>query len=185
MRDISLHLLDLMENSLRAGASLVQLELDLEAAGALSITLTDDGCGMDEELLRKAADPFTTTRTTRKVGLGIPLTKLNAERTGGTFSLQSAPGQGTRLTACFQTRHMDCLPLGDLAATIASVLIAHPQGTDILLTLRSPLGEESFDTRTVRQALGEEVPLNEPEVVAWLRDTLNEQIRTVLGGEAT
>lgn len=185
MRDISLHLLDLMENSLRAGASLVQLALDLDAAGALSITLTDDGCGMDEELLQKAADPFTTSRTTRKVGLGIPLTKLNAERTGGTFSLQSAPGQGTRLTACFQTRHMDCLPLGDLAATIVSVLIAHPQGTDILLTLRSPAGEESFDTRTVRQALGEEVPLSEPEVVAWLRDTLNEQTRTVLGGETT
>ena len=107
MRDWSLHLLDLMENSLRAEAKLIRLSIELFSDGVMDITLEDDGCGMAPELAAAADSPFTTTRTTRKVGLGVPLFKMEAEMTGGSFQIDSEEGKGTKVTAVFRPSHVD------------------------------------------------------------------------------
>jgi len=182
VRDISLHLLDLMENSLRAGAAHVECDMRLSEEGMLDICLRDDGCGMDPELQQSVLSPFGTTRTTRKVGLGIPLTAANAEKTGGALHIHSVPGQGTTLNICFNTRHMDCLPLGDVAQTLWTLVITHPLSPEFTLTLASPQGESRFSTEEIRSVLGAEIPLNEPEVSAYLRDLLVEQAQTIFGG---
>ena len=182
MRDLSLHVLDLMENSLRADAGEVHCELTLHADGALDLTLRDDGRGMDAQFLATATEPFTTSRTTRKVGLGLPLTKANALKTGGTFQVESKPGTGTTVRARFMTKHLDCLPLGNLDDTFLMLVVAHPFRPDFVLSLRSPQGQTRFSTAEIRQVLGEEVPLNAPEVIAWMQQTLTEQVLSVFGG---
>lgn len=182
MRDLSLHLLDLMENSLRAGAKNICCELTLNEGGTLALTLQDDGCGMEEALCAAALQPFTTSRSTRKAGLGLPLTQASALRTGGSLRLDSAPGHGTRVSARFETRHLDCLPLGSLEDTMVSLIAAHPLTPDFTLVLRSPRGKEQFSTQVVRAALGDDVPLSEPEVLAWMRQALKKQVQTVFGG---
>lgn len=182
MRDISLHLLDLAQNSIRAGAGHVDISLRLWEDGALEIMICDDGCGMAESLRDRAADPFATTRTTRRVGLGIPLAAANAEKTGGSLSIDSAPERGCTLRLSFLTRSLDCLPLGALDQTMLSLILADPRGTEFRLFLASPRGETRFDTAEIRKILGPQVPLCEPEVSAFMRDMLREQIQSVLGG---
>ena len=182
MRDISLHLLDLAQNSIRAGAGHVDISLRLWEDGALEIMICDDGCGMAESLRDRAADPFATTRTTRRVGLGIPLAAANAEKTGGSLSIDSAPERGCTLRLSFLTRSLDCLPLGALDQTMLSLILADHRGTEFRLFLASPRGETRFDTAEIRKILGPQVPLCEPEVSAFMRDMLREQIQSVLGG---
>lgn len=182
MRDISLHLLDLAQNSIRAGAGHVDISLKLSDDGALDIMIRDDGCGMAESLRAKAADPFATTRTTRRVGLGIPLAAANAEKTGGSLRIDSAPDRGCTLRLTFLTRSIDCPPLGALDQTMISLILADPRGPEFTLFLASPQGETRFDTAEIRKILGPQVPLCEPEVAAFLRDMLKEQIQSVLEG---
>ncbi len=182
MRDWSLHLLDLAENSLRAGAGLVSLGVSLEEDGRLIITLSDDGCGMGPELLRAVTSPFATTRSTRKVGMGLALAGQNAERAGGGLHVSSAPGRGTTVEIEADTRNIDCLPLGDLAQTFFSLICLNPLRPDFEWRLRSPRGEEHFDTREIRQALGEGISLGEPEVREYICSLLTEQCETVFGG---
>ena len=121
VRDLSLHLLDLVQNSITAGASLVTIRLTLEENGMLTMVLADNGKGMSPELLSRVTSPFATTRTTRKVGLGIPMMKENAEKAGGTFQLESEEGKGTTLTCTMDTGNIDCLPLGDLSGTLLRI----------------------------------------------------------------
>ena len=182
MRDWSLHLLDLMENSLRAAATRLDLSLALSQDGALDIILRDDGFGMEKDFASLATDPFTTTRTTRKVGLGLSLAQHNAELTGGYLELLSEPGCGTRVHICILTSHIDCLPLGDLAQTMVSLIMLNHDKTDFTLDMSSPLGSEHFSTKVIRQVLGDEVALNELEVINYLKELLQEQSRTVFGG---
>ena len=182
MRDLSLHLLDLAQNSITAGASLVTIRLTLGEDRMLTMELSDDGKGMSPELLARVTSPFATTRTTRKVGLGIPMMKENAEKAGGTFSLESEEGKGTTLTCSMDTGHIDCLPLGDLSGTLLSLMLTNPLFPDFLFEGRSPKGEGSFDTREVRQALGSDIPFNEPSVAAWLKEALDEEINSIFGG---
>lgn len=181
MRDLSLHLLDLAQNSVKAGASLVSIRLAVDETGWLTLTLTDDGCGMSPELLSRVTSPFATTRTTRKVGLGIPMMMENAQRAGGDLHIESEAGKGTTLTVTYDTRNIDSLPLGDLAGTILSLILMNPDRPDILFEGTSPKGEGSFGTREIRTALAG-VPLNEPEVAAWMKDALNETIDPIFGG---
>ncbi|MBE5768430.1 MAG: sensor histidine kinase [Clostridiales bacterium] len=181
MRDLSLHLLDLAQNSVKANATLVTIRLTLAEDGWLTFTLEDDGSGMSEELLRQVRDPFTTTRTTRRVGLGIPMMEETARRTGGEMHIESTLGQGTTLTARLNTRHLDCLPLGDVAGTLLTLFIGCPDKPDFLFEGVTPKGECSFDTRMVRQVLGD-IPLNEPAVVAWMQEALQEEINPIFGG---
>ena len=126
----------------------------------------------------QAADPFTTTRTTRTVGMGLPLFKMAAEQTGGTFSLVSQQAQregekhGTTVTATFDTAHVDCEPLGNIDETILTLMQGNP---DLSLTYvyRTETGEQKLSTDEMREILGEDVPLNSPDVLAWARDFLN------------
>ncbi len=182
MRDLSLHLLDLAQNSITAGASLVTVRLSLGEDGMLTMQLADDGKGMSPELLERVTSPFATTRTTRKVGLGIPMMKENAEKAGGTFRLESTEGVGTTLTCTMDTGNIDCLPLGDLSGTLLSLMLTNPLQPDFLFEGKSPKGEGSFDTREVRAALGSDIPFNEPSVAAWLKEALEEEINSIFGG---
>ena len=162
MKEIALHLLDIVQNSVRAGASHVDISFILGEDRVLAMTVKDDGCGMSPELLERVRSPFTTTRTTRKVGLGIPLLQQNAMLTGGEVTLESEVGRGTVITATFHTDSIDCLPLGDLASTMASIVMGSPDRPEFSLTCKSPSGEMSFSTEEIRAVLGQEVSLAEP-----------------------
>ena len=141
MRDLSLHILDLAENSVRAKASLVTIGVCVDENKLITLTIEDDGCGMDAELLSRVMSPFGTTRTTRKVGLGIPLMAQNARLTGGDIAIESQVGVGTTLTATLHGDSIDCLPLGDLAGTVVTLITANPDGPDFLLQCASPKGD--------------------------------------------
>ena len=181
MRDLSLHILDLMQNCIRAQAAVVSLSVLLNEEGILSIIIEDDGTGMSEELLSRVQSPFATTRTTRKVGLGIPMMAENCRLAGGDLSIESALGKGTKLTATLDTKSIDCLPLGDLPGTMTTLVTMNPDKPEFILRCQSPKGEMQFDTRDIRQAL-QGVPLSEPEVAAWMLESLREEIEPIFGG---
>ncbi len=181
MRDLSLHILDLAQNSVRANASVVALSLLLNEEGIMTLIIEDDGCGMDAELLSRVQSPFATTRTTRKVGLGIPMMMENCRLAGGDLHLESTVGKGTRLTATLDTKSIDCLPLGDLAGTVTTLVTANPDHPEFTLHCASPRGEMDFDTREIREAL-QGVPLNEPEIATWMMESLQEEIEPIFGG---
>lgn len=182
MRELSLHLLDLIENSIEADAGRVEVTVSEDAAqDRLIITVSDDGRGMDAGLAATAVDPFTTTRTTRRVGLGLPLLKAAAERCNGSLKLASRPAEGTTVTAEFQLSHIDRAPLGDIAATLVTVITAQPT---LDITYNHAVGDHHFSLSTVelRAHLGD-VPLSDPQVADWLRDYVAESI-DLLRGEA-
>ena len=174
MKELSLHLLDVAKNCVAAGASHVSITLDEDAEGWLTVVIADDGRGMDPEFLARVTDPFTTTRTTRSVGLGLPLYRMTAEQTGGSLDIRSEVGKGTTVTARFQRRHLDCPPLGDMAGAVALLIQGSP---DMELTYRhtTPRGEAALSTAELREVLGGDVSLAEPEVFAWIQDYLTEQ----------
>ncbi|MDD2648532.1 MAG: ATP-binding protein [Eubacteriales bacterium] len=180
MRDISLHVLDIVENSVKAKARLVSVSFSKEG-NALTIVVDDDGCGMSKEMLENVKSPFTTSRTTRKVGMGIPLLTENAQLTGGDVKIESEIGRGTTLTALFYTDHIDCLPLGDLAATVQSLIIANPESPDFDFTAHSERGDGEIDTRQIR-ALVDPLPLSEPDIISWIGSAANEELVSILGG---
>jgi hypothetical protein len=184
VREIALHLLDIAENSVTAGAKRVELFVEEDLANdRLRLTVQDDGQGMDEELAAHVTDPFITSRTTRKVGLGIPLLKAAAEACGGSLRLSSKPGRGTRLEVEFQRSHIDRPPLGDLAGTLLTLFIGCPQ-VHWLLEYRIDTGDPAediqfiFDDAPLKQAL-EGIPLSEPEVLAFIRGLLQEGVARV------
>lgn len=171
MEELSLHILDLAQNSIAAGAGLVEITVDEQpAAGTLSVTVRDDGRGMPPECARLAADPFYTTRSTRGVGLGLPLFKMAAEQTGGSFSIASAAGGGTEVRGVFQLFSIDRMPLGDMRGTILLLTRCNPALDIVYTRIR---GKKSFrlDTRRVRAELGG-ISLNEKESDAFLRNLL-------------
>ena len=173
MPEISLNVLDVAENSTRAGASLVQITVKADTVqDRLSVIIADDGCGMTPEQVEQVVDPFFTTRTTRKVGLGIPFYKYAAESTGGSFSIRSQVGVGTEVTAVFGLSHIDRMPLGDITSTIHTLIVYHPE-TDFVYTYQ--IDERSFvlDTREFKEIL-EDVPLSEPEVSQYIFEYLTE-----------
>lgn len=177
MKDLSLHILDVAKNSVKAGASLIEIHL-LEATDTLQITITDNGCGMSPELLERVLDPFTTTRTTRKVGLGLPLYRMAAEQTGGSLDIASTPGQGTTVSVLFYTSHIDAPPLGDLPATIQTLVQGTPEIDFDYRHEKNGL-VSSLDTREMRQQL-DGVPLDEPDVLQWIYESLLESEKELL-----
>ena len=173
MRELSLNVLDIAQNSVRAKASLVTITVaERSTDHFLEISIADNGCGMTPEQVARAMDPFFTTRTTRKVGLGISFFKLSAESTGGSFDIQSTLGVGTVTTARYHTDHIDMLPIGDMNATILSLISMNPQ---MDFVYQRSLDDNSFtlDTRELKAVL-EDVPLNSPEVVQFIKETLEE-----------
>ena len=173
MKEISLHILDIMQNSVAANASLIGLEvIEDEEKDILSFTVTDNGKGMSEELIKKVIDPFTTGRTTRKVGLGIPLTKLAAEMTGGYIKIESRLGEGTVFYAVFGYSHIDRQPLGDMAQTMHQIITSFE---DVDFTYRHVVNgmEFSLDTREIKKILGG-VSLKENDVSLWIYEYLKD-----------
>lgn len=174
MKELSLYLLDIAQNSLSAGCTHLALSLTETADGVLTMRVKDDGNGMSPELLARVRDPFTTSRSTRKVGMGIPLLTLAAQQTGGDVTIESALGIGTTLTATFHRRHIDCPPLGDLAETVA-LLIQGAEQVELTFTRQVCQRGYTFSTRELRDILGEDIPLSSPEVFAWIREFLAQQ----------
>ena len=178
MKELSLNILDITENSTKAGAELIFIEI-LENSETLRITVSDNGCGMTGETLLSVADPFYTTRTTRKVGMGIPLFRMAAEMTGGNLTISSRHidehplDHGTSISALFYKNHIDFTPLGDIISTITTLIQGHPS-VDFIFTHNMKDSEVALDTRELRAVL-EGVPLDTFEVLIWIRDNLTEQ----------
>lgn len=178
MKELSLNILDIAENSVKAKATLTEILLD-ETDNRLTLTIKDNGCGMTAEILANVTDPFCTTRTTRKVGLGLPFLKLQAEQTGGNLKIASKyiedfpQEHGTTVTATFNKNHIDYTPLGDVVSSIITLIHGHPD-TDFLFSHKLCSKEISLDTRQVREILGD-IPLNSFEVIKWIEEYLKEQ----------
>jgi hypothetical protein len=168
MRELSLHILDIVQNSLEAGATLVELTIEEDlTADRLTITVRDNGRGMDEAQLARIFDPFYTTRKTRHVGLGVPLFKAATERCNGDLTITSQVGKGTTLRATFQRSHIDRAPLGDVTGTLMAVILG---GTcDVHYLHRVGEKEFGFHTATIKAELGD-VPLTHPAVRQWLQE---------------
>ncbi len=176
MKELSLNILDIAQNSFSAGASLTEIILE-ETEEILVITIKDNGCGMSEETVKQVSNPFYTTRTTRNVGLGIPLLTLAAEQTGGNVSIessQSPDSHGTVIKSVFYKKHIDFTPLGDIASTVC--LLAQGCGNGDVVYTHTVNGTEkaSLDTRMLRQVLAG-LPLSNPEVQLWIRDYVKQQ----------
>ncbi|MGE5614563.1 MAG: ATP-binding protein [Bacillota bacterium] len=181
MKDLSLHILDIVQNSTAAGADCIKVTIRAQRAdGVLEIEVEDDGCGMDGELLARVTDPFATTRATRKVGLGIPLLKASAERSGGSFRIVSQKGTGTTVKADFQLKNIDRPPMGDVAGVIADLAAAYPE-IDIQLLLKCGERIFRFSSLEVRQIIGE-VPVSELRIMRWMRRYIEEGIWEIFGG---
>lgn len=176
MRELSLNILDIAQNSISAGASLIEITIkeDIDR-NLMTISVRDNGCGMDEEQVKSVRDPFYTTRTTRKVGMGIPLFQMEAEMTGGALDIESEKGKGTSVEAVFHTDHLDFIPLGDIVSTFVTLVTMN---LDRDFVYSHILNGESFavDTRVLKDIL-QGVPLDTPEVQLWIKEYINEQLR--------
>ena len=184
MQDISLHLLDIIENSVRAESDLIVMKIHIDKLNdLLSIEVIDNGAGMDEEMGVNAQNPFYTTKEQRikKVGLGIPLFKQNAEQCNGSFTLKSTKGVGTTLTAVFQFSHLDRMPLGSVADTMISCILGHPE-VDLVLDYHFRAAEKTdsffFDSREIKKELGD-LPINYPDEITFVQSFINEGINNI------
>lgn len=178
MKELSLNVLDIAENSLKAKATLTEIIID-ETDELLTLTIRDNGVGMSDDIVKGVADPFYTTRKTRSVGLGIPLLKLAAEQTGGRIEIQSKTAEkhpdshGTTVKASFYKTHIDFTPLGDIISTVKTLIQGHPD-TDFLYIHNKGRARVELDTRKMRGVL-EGIPLDSYEVISWIGDNLREQ----------
>jgi anti-sigma regulatory factor (Ser/Thr protein kinase) len=171
LREIALHILDIAENSVAAGAKTVEITVDEDQAGnRIRIAIQDDGKGMDPQMLSSVADPFVTSRTTRVAGLGIPFLKAAAEACNGSLRLASEPGRGTCLEAEFERDHIDRMPLGDLPGTIMALVVGFPE-THWVFHYQVDGERFTFDDGPLKRELGD-LPLSEPSVLRFIRETL-------------
>lgn len=180
MRELSLNVMDVAQNSVVAGATLTEIRV-IEQGTHLQIEIRDNGKGMTEEQVQNVVDPFFTTRTTRKVGLGVPLFKMQAEMTGGGLTITSKPGEGTDVVATFDMSHVDMIPIGDMESTILLLITCNPDSDFVYYRSRD---DRSFtlDTRELREVLGGDVPLNSPDVTVWIKEFLQENLDSIQGG---
>lgn len=178
MTELSLNVLDIAQNSVKAKATLIEISVDADTQkDSLTIIIKDNGCGMDEETVRQVTDPFYTTRTTRRVGLGVPLYKMAAEMTGGSFDIKSQAGKGTTVTARFVLSSIDRMPLGDMCGTMETLIVYN---THIDFVYSYTVDGRSFTLSTVemKNILGN-IPLDNPEIVRYIRDFLRENTEAV------
>lgn len=181
MRELSLNVLDIVQNSVVAGASLTEILLkENTKEHTLLIGIYDNGKGMTEEQIKSVQDPFFTTRTTRKVGMGVPLFKMAAEQTGGTFKITSSVGVGTKVEALFKTDSIDFTPVGDMAATV-SAIVSMNEDKDFIYTRCVDEKEFQFKSSQIKAIL-EGVPLNDPSVIKWIEDYINENTANLMKG---
>lgn len=181
MRDLSLHLMDIVQNSVKAKASAIDILIEVvPEIDQLILFVGDNGSGMPAELVERVKDPFVTSRTTRSVGLGIPLLKELCELTGGHLELESELSVGTKLTAHLGLSSIDRLPLGSVGDTMMILISADPQ-LDYCLTFRAPEREFELRLSDVRVEVPD-LPLDDPSVLHWLREYIAEQQLAVFTG---
>ncbi len=174
MRELSLNILDIAQNSIAAGATLTEIVVKEDTTKKeLLIGIYDNGKGMTPEQVRNVQDPFFTTRTTRKVGMGIPLFKMAAEQTGGSLNITSQVGVGTRVEAVFKTDSIDFTPLGDMEATI-STIVSMNENIDFIYIRSVDDREFKFSSADIKAIL-DGVPLSEPSVIMWIEGHIKEQ----------
>lgn len=181
MDELSLHILDIVQNSISAKAKNIEIHIVvLSEKDKMTIKIIDDGFGMDAEFLRNVTDPYSTTRTTRKVGMGIPLFKQACEVAGGGLDIISAPSKGTTLTADFSLNSIDRMPLGDLGSVYVILL---NNNTKAEITLHMQVNDKSFSISgtEIKTALQDE-DTSQPEIVAYLTEMINENIKETAGG---
>ena len=175
MKDIALHIMDIAQNSVRAKATEIGITIEeCQSKNILSVTISDNGSGMSEEVVKKAVDPFYTSRTTRKVGMGLPLFKMNAEMSGGGLKILSEPGKGTEVKATFMYDHIDRPPMGDIGGTIALLMSGNP-GIDFFFRYSYREKEWDLSTPDLKDALGD-TSVNDLKVVKYLKEMINENI---------
>ncbi len=164
MKEISMHILDITMNSIKADATLVEIKIeDSIKNNWLKITVTDNGRGMSEEVIERVTNPFFTTRTTRKVGLGLPMLKEACERCGGYLKIESELGKGTKVFCCFERDNIDRAPLGNVGETIMTII-------------------NSFDTKEVKKIL-EGMDINDMNVLLWIKEYINENIKNLVNNQ--
>lgn len=178
MTELSLHILDIVNNSIKAGAKHIGISVTEDTqSNVLAIQVTDDGCGMDAAFLAQVTDPFKTTRTTRKVGMGISLFKAAAEQTGGSLAIQSELGVGTELTATFVFDSIDRQPVGDMSGTMVTIIGANPDIEYVYTHMRDN-EEFRLDTQEIKQIL-DGVDITSPDVLVWLKDYIREGLADI------
>jgi anti-sigma regulatory factor (Ser/Thr protein kinase) len=173
LKELSLHILDLVENGIQAGATQIDITIDeTHLHTHIKITVTDNGRGIDPAMLAVISDPFVTTRTTRRVGLGIALFKAAAERCSGEFSIQSRKGSGTTVTATFGIDHLDRAPVGDMGQTLTTLIAGYP---DIGIRYHHILFQDNFTMDTVELKAGlDTIELNDPAILSRIKEMIND-----------
>jgi sensor histidine kinase YesM len=184
MNELSLHILDIVQNSIKANAKLVEIIInEQDAKDKYTITIIDDGHGMDAKTLTEVSDPFFTTRTTRKVGMGTSLFKMAAELCEGSFAIESTVNVGTTVTASFVKSHIDRAPLGAIDETIV-ILMLNDSDIDIYYKHIVNSNEYIFDTREIRQVL-DGIPFTDYSVIEWVKNNIKDGINTIIEEEQT
>ncbi|MBC3797230.1 ATP-binding protein [Acetobacterium tundrae] len=182
MKELSLHILDVTQNSIRANAKLVNLTIfESIAKNEFTITIEDDGCGISAEKLQYVTDPFVTTRTTRKVGLGLSLFKAAAETCGGYFEISSELGVGTKVVASFMRDHIDRVPLGNMPDTVVTMVMSFEE-TDLIYEHNYNNRSFVFNTREIKETL-EVTSLNEPDILQWIREFIRDGLEEIMEEE--
>lgn len=191
MRDLSLHILDIVQNSIKANSTVVKVHIfEKTECKKLVLKIEDNGFGMDSDFLKKVEDPFTTTRTTRKIGLGIPMLKESALKCEGEFSICSEKNIGTKVFAAFSIDHIDRLPIGDIGSTMTALITASPD-THFILLIESVKGTFILDTEEIKKTLNGEnngtemqnlISINEFAVIQWLKEYIDEGVKNIFGG---
>jgi anti-sigma regulatory factor (Ser/Thr protein kinase) len=178
VKDLALHVMDIARNSVEARAQNLKIVFTLDKTkGGLKINFIDDGCGMDAAMVKRVTDPFTTSRTTRKVGLGLPLFMMSAAQTGGSLTIESEPGKGTRVEAVFNTHHIDCVPLGDLSGTLTLLISGNPQ-VKFLFEFYNLDKQFSIGTDDIMEAL-DGADLNQPKVIRFIKEMIQENLKEI------
>lgn len=178
MKDLSMHIMDIAQNSISALADLIKIEIHENVTNnSYSVIIEDNGKGMPAELLSKVTDPYVTTRTTRKVGLGLPLLRQNAERTGGSFRIESEEGKGTKVIADFILNNFDRPPLGDIAGTIVLLAAANLK-IRFIYRHKTEKGEYLFDTYEINEML-DGMPISEAGIIRFLKEMINENLQEI------
>jgi anti-sigma regulatory factor (Ser/Thr protein kinase) len=178
MRELSLHILDILQNSIAAGATRVIVSVEADSrTNRLTIRIIDNGRGMNPDFVSKVRDPFVTTRTTRKVGLGIPLFAAAAEACDGGLTIESQPGHGTTISTVFALNHIDRAPFGDITSTMVDAIVANPE-ISFRYEQRVDGLQFSLDTDEIHTELCE-VPITDLAVIKWIKDYMTQQITAV------
>ncbi|HNZ82537.1 MAG: ATP-binding protein [Sedimentibacter sp.] len=179
MKELSMHILDITMNSIKAEASLVEIKIeDSKKNNNLTIAISDNGNGMSEEVINKVTNPFYTSRTTRKVGLGIPMLKEACERCSGYLKIESKVGLGTTVFCSFERDNIDRAPLGNMGETIMTI-INSADNIELLYNHKTDSGEFTFDTREVKEML-DDIDINDISILLWIKEYINENVNIVL-----